>query len=151
VVDEEGRICAYIESQVNGKGKKITNPRLLHVLKTQIKEPTLQVQNGQFGLGFISNTDKGNWHEVFVPAVSMKNQSTLIGALLTYWISDNPTKRPRPCWKVHAQLDRQTSSDGHSHQGPGTLGWRYENGERWSFTATLIIRRHQAAAVGHDR
>ena len=129
-IDEEGRICGYIASDV----KKNTPPRLLHILKTQIKDPTLQHQNGQFGLGFTASTDRGNWHEVFLPSANNTVELGLVKALANKFVIHNPDPEAKKMLDQFpaSWIDLLRQEDVATRDS-GTMGWRYEDGEKIGF------------------
>jgi hypothetical protein len=131
-LDEKGRVCAFFPAFEIGK--KVEPPRLLNLLKTQIKEPTLQHQNGQFGLGFISSTDRGNWHEVFVASADMMTVPGLVKVLGNRFVLPNPGKEPNEMLHRFATswLDLLRVEDTATRDS-GTLGWRYEDGKKVGF------------------
>jgi len=131
-VDESGRICA-IERARTIKGKTYP-PKLVVLLLTVIGEPSLQYQNGHYGIGFIANTDKVGTAEVFLNSSNCYARSGLFQHLADKCVLHNSKKGVPEMVEQFAVswLDKLLKADT-AVRDSGTMGWRYEDGKRVGF------------------
>jgi hypothetical protein len=128
-VNEENQICAIIRAKRVGKG--IHPPGLLLVMRTIIREPLLQHRDGQHGVGFIANTDRGNTAEVFMSAGEIYSGG--IGKHLGQKsVLSNSGAEKMVQLFAESWLDKLMKED-QAVRDPGTMGWRYEDTKRIGF------------------
>lgn len=130
-IDEKGRICAFFPTRV--AGRKVQPGRLVLCLLTQIKDPSFQFKDGQYGLGFSSSTEITGWGAVFLSSANCR-----LGKIIAY-LSEKfvlvatgkeaaeMTEKFMVSW-----LDKLRQED-KAARDQGTMGWRYENSERVGF------------------
>ncbi len=127
-LNEKGRICAFIPTEIDGKKK--TPGRLLPLLMTKIKDPSLQFQNGHYGLGFVATTDKNSVQQVFLPSPHVYSPGlfTELAKRCVLFCPDDLAKAYLEQFTVkwlNKLLDEDTAI-----RDSGTMGWRYdEDGE----------------------
>jgi Domain of unknown function (DUF927) len=133
-IDEEGRICKYIPTEI-GKGGKPIPGKLIVLFLSQIWGPTFQFKDGQFGLGFTAATERDGSTEVFLSTpncykpemlTQLKKKSVL------YATGKGPTDMAEGF--MVSWLDKLRKED-KAARDPGTMGWRYEkeDGTRTGF------------------
>jgi Domain of unknown function (DUF927) len=131
-VDLEGRICAIVRAKK--VGKVIHPARLVVLLKTIIRAPSLQHKDGDFGIGFIANTDLNGTVEVFMNASNCYGHA-LLAFLPKHAVLFNGHKEAKailsdlfaPSWLDKLMKAHIASRDS------GTMGWRYEDNKRIGF------------------
>ena len=133
-LNEQGHICAFMPAKkLKGKNAGVSSPRLLRLTTNIITNPSLQVQEGQFGIAFTASTDLGGSHEVFIasahiyaPAVLNK----LSARCVLYPASDDGRKMMEQLmvsWLEKLKNEQRAVRDS------GTLGWRYDGGKKSGF------------------
>jgi Domain of unknown function (DUF927) len=144
-LNEAGRICAIIRAKVT-KGKR-TPARLLQLFSNVIRNPTLQFQEGMFGLSFISTTDKGGEHEVFLSCVNTLSAGVLshLRSKLVMWASSTEMDKIVQVF-AEAWLDKIRALHV-AQRDAGTLGWRYENGVRVGFAYGGVLHMSSGATA----
>lgn len=130
--NDAGKVCAIIKGKTE-KGR-VTPARLVQLTTATIKEPSLQHQEGQFGLAFVASTDKGGWHEVFVPSSHMRGEKLLSHLASKFVLVLNSNKETDALMGkfMNSWMDKLREEQ-KAMRGAGALGWRYEEGKRIGF------------------
>ena len=130
-VDEKDRICAFFPTKI--VGKKVHHGRLLVLLLNQIRDPSFQFKDSQYGLGFVAATELDGVTEVFLSSTNCrapKLVSYLAGKFVqvaTGKEAAEMTEKFMVSWLDKLRQERKATRD------QGTMGWRYENGNRIGF------------------
>ena len=130
-LDNKGRVCGFVPTRI--VGKKVQHGRLVLCLLTQIRNPSFQYKEGKFGLGFIGTTEMGGLTEIFLSASNCRlpkvisNLSDKFVQVATGKEAADMTEKFMVSW-----LDKLRQED-KATRDQGTMGWRYENGERVGF------------------
>ena len=131
-VDEKDRICAFFPTKIISP-KKLQHGRLLVVLLNQIHSPSFQFKDGKYGLGFVAATELMGSTEVFLSAPNCRLPK-LISFLAEKFVQISPEKEATTMaekfmvsWLDKLRQERKATRD------QGTMGWRYEEGERIGF------------------
>jgi hypothetical protein len=130
-IDEAGRICA-VQRAKKVKGG-IQPAQLVVLLLTVIRDPSLQYQNGKFGLGFVAKTDKFGIAEVFLHSGNCFGNS-LFNHLAEHCVIYNTDKTAKGFMEKFAPswLDKLLKEDT-AVRDTGTMGWRYADGKLVGF------------------
>jgi hypothetical protein len=131
-VDEDGRIC-LIQRAKKVKGG-VQPARLIVLLLTVLKAPTLQFQNGHYGIGFVTRTDRTGQGEVFLHSGNVLKEMGLFKQLAEKCVLPNTEKGVREMAEkfMVSWLDKLLKED-IAVRDSGTMGWRYEEGKRAGF------------------
>ena len=79
-LDEKGQLCSIIKAK-KVKDGGIEPPRLLWLISNRIGAPSLQFQNGRFGIGFTASTDVRGTTEVFLTSTQCYRDHGLLKQL----------------------------------------------------------------------
>lgn len=136
-LNESGHICAVVPGKkMNGS---VAPTRLLQLARNIITKPSLQHQQGHLGLAFVSATDRGNSHEVFLssPNCFGNNLFTHLAEKCVLYNENREAKdymqKLMPSWLDKLRLEQTAQRE------PGTLGWRYEKGQLYGFAYGGIL------------
>jgi hypothetical protein len=137
-IDQTGRICAIQRARTE-KGK-IQPARLVLLWLTVLKEPSLQFQNGKFGLGFIANTDRHGTAEIFLHSGNVLKEMGLFKHMAEKCVLPNTEKGVRDMAEkfMVSWLDKLLKEDV-AIRDSGTMGWRYDKSERVGFVYGNIL------------
>jgi hypothetical protein len=126
------RICAFFPSREIKQDKAVAG-RLLWLISNTLREPTLQFQQGHYGLAFFAGADKDKEVEVFISSPNVA-KANLLRTLLEKCVLYNPEAEAVAMLERFAMswLDKLRLED-HAIHDSGTMGWRYENGKRIGF------------------
>ena len=132
-VDKLGRICAIVPAKRTGKNT-VHPARVLNILLSIISSPTLQFQNGRYGIGFVVQTDRFGEAEVFLHSGQTTLRSGLVPYLHERCVLTNTEKGASEMIEKFAisWLDKLLKSDV-AVRDHGTMGWRYQDSERVGF------------------
>jgi hypothetical protein len=133
VRNQDGYLSAAIPQQI--KDGKVLPARILQMLTTKVWGFTLQHQDGAFGVGFTSKTDKFGTHDVFVSSANCQDPG-----LFTHLASKAVMINMKRKKEAKIYMERFMNSLFHkltnaltAVRDPGSLGWRYEEGVRVGF------------------
>jgi hypothetical protein len=123
-LNEESIVCAFLPTRV--VGKKVQAGRLLPLLMTRIKDPSLQFQNGYFGLGFVATTDRNGVQQVFLNSANVYAPGlfTEMAKRCVLFCPDKPAREQLEKFAV-SWLKKLLDED-EAIRDSGTMGWRYE-------------------------
>ena len=130
-LNDKGQVCAIIKAKKVKGG--IQPARLVVCLRTLIRHPSLQYQEGQFGVGFIADTDKSGTIEVFLSSSNCFGRKLLerLAEKCVLYNNDREAEKMvqqfAPAW-----LDKLLKADT-AIRDSGTMGWRFEAGKRIGF------------------
>jgi hypothetical protein len=135
---KNGRIHALIPGKPNTKG--VVGPsRLVQLCRNIITSPTLHCQDGVFSLGLIATTDKGNSQELLLSSINCYSPGlfTKLAEKAVFYENSREAKlgieRLMYSWLERLMQEQEAVRDS------GTLGWRYEDGERVGFVYGGIL------------
>ena len=118
------------------------------MIKNVLREPSLQFQNGQLGIGFTAVTDRRGTSEVFLNTVNCMNISVLSTHLANKSIMINPDPKAKDMivkfatsWLDKLRLEDDAIGDA------GTMGWRYRDGNKCGFVYGDVLYRDDGTEV----
>jgi hypothetical protein len=131
--NDAGKVCAIVPGKAT-RGGGVTPTRIVQLTTATIKDPSLQYQEGQFGLAFTASTDLGGWHEVFVPSSHMRGEKLLSHLASAFVLVLNSNKETDALMGkfMNSWMDKLREEQ-KALRGAGTLGWRYEDGKKIGF------------------
>jgi Domain of unknown function (DUF927) len=131
-IDQEGRICKHIPTEI-GRGGKVIPGRLVVLFLSQMWEPSFQFKDGQFGLGFSAATEKDGSTEVFLSTSNCYKPEMLtqLKKKSVLYATGKGTTEMAEEFMV-SWLDKLRRED-KAARDPGTMGWRFDEGKRTGF------------------
>jgi hypothetical protein len=129
VEESTGRICAIIHATAKEAG------RLMWLINSQIREPQLQLLAEGLGIKFVARTSKIREVEIFLTVIELYADGGLLKKLRGSNIVTNPEKKALEMIEKFATswLDKLKIEDTPAQRDPGTMGWRYEEGQTIGF------------------
>ena len=127
-LNEDGIVCAFIPT-TTVKGK-VVPPRLLPLTNNRISAPSLQFQNGRFGIGFTASTDRGGMTEVLLTSTQCYKEHGLLKQLAEKAVMYTPGKAAEDLVEKFAvDWFNKLRGEDNAIRDHGTMGWRYKDGE----------------------
>jgi Domain of unknown function (DUF927) len=150
-LDDQQRI-SFLFRSVTVKNKVIPG-RLLHLIGNQLRDPSLQFQNGVYGIAFTASMDRGGEIGIFIPGPNLIKANiyrALMERSITYNTDGEATKLLEKFGM--SWLDKLMHEDV-ALRDTGTMGWRYDNGERTGFaygSKLYHVSGEETQVVGTD-
>lgn len=134
--NQNNKLCACIPSQMSGK--KVIPGKLLQLVSNKIGPPSLQFQNGHFGIGFTASTDKTGTTEVFLTSTQCYRPE-LLKQLARKAVMYTPGKDTELLESFVVAWMNKLQEEDVAVRDHGTLGWRYRDGEIVGFVYGDIL------------
>jgi Domain of unknown function (DUF927) len=145
-VDNQNRICQFTPDHI--AKDKLVPAKLTLVLRSQVSNPTFFLKDGKFGIALIVETEKDGKHEVYLSSDECL-KAKVVQNLTAKFVLCNPEKGVEDMVQklMISWLDKLRANK--AERDPGTMGWRYVEGERVGFAygSTLYHQDGKETAI----
>lgn len=146
-VNEAGYVCHIQRAKKMKTG--VQPARLVRILLTKIQAPSLQLQNGEYGIGFIAKTDRVGMTEVFLSSGSVYINGGLLKELATKCVLYSAEKgADQMVQKFHVSWLEKLLEEDIAIRDSGTMGWRYEDGKLTGFVYGNVFYHEDGREMG---